>query len=424
VRVPFSLGFDGAGAVTGATIGQMIELRRGFKLVARTVAGYLFAAWTGDVQQDNPTLQFLMDSNTTVTAVFGTNLFPYVKGTYNGLFYNGDVVEQQSSGYLTLRLGSLGSYSARISMNGRNHRFSGTFFVDGSETNLVARAGTNFLLLRLTLDLTNGRDQITGTITNNQVSLVDPAHGWSALVIADRATFDGRTLIATQSGRYTMLVPHGVGSSSGPDGDGFAGVKVSARGMIALAGTLADGTKAAQKTTVSKNGTWPLYVSLYKDKGALLSWVTFTNDTFSDFSGLANWFKQTQPRTKYYRAGFTNETTLLGSRYTPPSATNRVLNFTDGLIAFTDGNLAENFANQVLLIPNGKVVNLGTNKLSVSLSKPSGLFRGTVIPPGATRSLTFRGAVIQKQNRGGGFIMGTNETGQVTFDPDSAETLR
>jgi hypothetical protein len=175
----------------------MLELTRGYKLVAKPDPGNLFAAWTGDFPQDKTTLQFLMGSNTTVMAVFGTNMFPYLKGTYNGLFYDITSVEQQSAGYLTLTLGSLGSYSARISMNGESHRFRGNFFVDGFETNIVTRSRTNSLLLHLALDLNGGTDQLTGTVTNNQVTAVDTNHGWSAALVADRVAFDGRTLIAT-----------------------------------------------------------------------------------------------------------------------------------------------------------------------------------------------------------------------------------
>lgn len=414
ILVPLTLDIVGAGTVTGATNGQLLELTRGYKLVARPNASNLFAAWTGDFPQDNPTLQFVMGSNTTVTAVFGTNLFPYLRGTYNGLFFDQTQVEQHSSGYLTMAVSSAGAYSGRLLMNGRSHRFSGSFFVDGFETNVIPRPGTNGLRLQLALDLTNGTERLTGTVTNNQITAINPAQGWSAQLAADRAVFDGRTMIATQAGRYTLLMPADA-IAAGPDGDGFGTANVTTKGAVSLSATLADGTRATQKTGLSRDGLWPLYIPLHNGKGAMISWVQFTNETATDLAGLANWFKQSQPGAKYYRAGFTNELTLVGSRYTPPTATNRVLNFTNALAGFTDGNIAAAFSNAVRLELNNKIVNLASNKLTMRLTKGSGLFNGTVTPPGATRSTAFKGAVLQKQNRGGGFLLGTNASARVTF---------
>jgi len=418
VRVPLSLDIVGAGTVSGATDNQPLELTRYHTLTATPNTGNLFKGWTGAVTNAGTKIRFLMETNTALTANFVTNLFFGAKGTYNGLIHDADLTEQQSSGYLTLSVGALGSYSAKILMNGQSYRFSGSFSTDGGDTILVERRGTNELLVRMLLDLTNGTDQIVGTVTNNQVTAIDTNHAWMAELVADRAFYDGRTRIAPQAGKYTLLIPHDTNSPDSPDGDGFGTVNVSTKGAILFSGTLADGTKATQKTTVSKGGAWPLYVPLYGDKGALVSWINFdTNAVDTDFSGLANWFKQTQITAKHYRDGFTNETTLLGSLYTSPTATNPVLDFANAIVGFVGGNIATNFTNNVRLDLDSKVVNLSSNKLTLTISKPSGLFSGTVNPPGVTRSLPYKGAVLQKQNVGGGFILGTNRSGRVSFAP-------
>jgi hypothetical protein len=61
------------------------------------------------------------------------------------------------------------------------------------------------------------------------------------------------------------------------------------------------------------------------------------------------------------------------------------------------------------------VTNLATNKLTLSISKATGLFRGSVKAPGATRSTPFKGVLFQKADFGAGFFLGTDQSGRVEF---------
>jgi hypothetical protein len=119
---------------------------------------------------------------------------------------------------------------------------------------------------------------------------------------------------------------------------------------------------------------------------------------------------------KYYGRGFTNDVTLVGSRYLPPT-TNRVLNLTSTVIGFTNGNLLPSFANDVVLGADNKFVNGSPNQLSLTLAKPTGLLKGSVTPPNTTGALPLRGAVLQKQNRGAGLLLGTDKTSRVALGP-------
>jgi hypothetical protein len=60
-------------------------------------------------------------------------------------------------------------------------------------------------------------------------------------------------------------------------------------------------------------------------------------------------------------------------------------------------------------------VNLGSNKLSMSLSTASGLFSGRVVHAATGKSFSFRGAALQNRNAGAGFLPGTNQSSAVTF---------
>jgi acid phosphatase len=400
----------GAGTVSGQTNGALLEIGVGYSLVARPDPGNLFAGWTGSTISKSATLKFLMDSNLNFTATFVTNLFPLVKGAYNGLFYDPNDAQQNSSGFLTMMLGDAGAYSGKLLMNGKSFPVSGTLGAYGFGGNIVFRPGTNPLALSLSLDLTNGTGEIIGTVSEETPSNAV----WTANLIADRVVFDARNHPSPQTGKYTLIIPVDTNSAAGPGGDGLGTVTVSAAGAVSFSGTLADGTRVTQKTTLSKDGYWPFYVPLYKGKGSLISWVTFTNETDTDFDGRFNWFKQTQT-AKYYPGGFTNEAIIAGSRFVPPVATNLVINITNGIVGFTNGNLTADFTNHVMLDAKGKVLNQGTNKLSLTISKSSGTFSGSVMPPGGGKAVSFKGALLQKQNVGSGFFLGTNASGRVSL---------
>ena len=96
-------------------------------------------------------------------------------------------------------------------------------------------------------------------------------------------------------------------------------------------------------------------------------------------------------------------------------ASGRVLNLTNALAGFTNGNLTASFANNVTLGPDNKVVNNSANPLSLVISKATGLFGGSVTAPSGGPARSFKGALLQKQNRGAGFLLGTNQSSQVTL---------
>ena len=105
----------------------------------------------------------------------------------------------------------------------------------------------------------------------------------------------------------------------------------------------------------------------------------------------------------------------IGSIYVrPASSAEPVINLTDAEIVFTGGNLAGDIINAIRITAN-KVTNLGDNKLSLSLSTASGLFKGSVEDPATGKSHKFAGALLQKQNAGAGFLLGTNRSSRVVL---------
>jgi len=316
------------------------------------------------------------------------------------------VVQQQSSGFVTLTLGDAGSFSGKLLRNGRTFRISGSFRPDGGATNAVALSLSETAQLLMQVDLTGGSDQITGSVTSQL---------WSSQLIMDRAVFLAKTNPAPFAGSYTFVWGPDTNAVTSPEGISSGTIKVDVKGGAALKATLADNTTLSLKTAVSKNGAVPLYASLYKGLGAVVSWLMIdTNRPDTDASGLLDWFRQAQPKSKFYPAGFTNETMVEASWFVPPT-TNRVLNLTNAVVGFTNGNLAADFANDVTLGIDQRVTNNSTNALTLKIQKTSGLFTGSVTPPGTRTARSFKGALLQKQNRGAGFLVGTNRTSQVTI---------
>jgi hypothetical protein len=117
----------------------------------------------------------------------------------------------------------------------------------------------------------------------------------------------------------------------------------------------------------------------------------------------------------YYPAGLTNEVTTEGARYTPPTnSLTRVIQMTNAVLIFDGGNLNVPLINAVMLTASNKVIDLSlTNKLSLSLTVSNGIFSGSVREPGLTRSNSFKGVLLQDENSGRGYFLGTNRSGSV-----------
>jgi len=420
VRTALDLSIVGGGTVAGATNGQLLELGRNFTLTAKPAAGSVFSNWvvTTNLQlarvSASPTLTYPMGSNLAIVANFVPNPFLAAAGKFNGLFYETNVdrgVLHGSSGFFTLTLSGSGSYSASILSGGLKLAASGQLDLDGKATNTIPRKGTNALVVTWWVDLA-GHDTVIGTAS-------DSIAGWSAPLNGDRAVFS-KTSPCTNAGKYTFTLPGLPHDLFVPGGDSYGTVSIDSNGVASIKGYLADKTSAVQRAPLSKNGELPLYVSLYTGKGSILAWLAFTNRTGDDFHGDLNWSKPPQPTAKgYYPQGFTtNQNTLVGSRYVAPvGTTGRVLAMTNGVVTLNGNNLPADYTNAFVLGLGGKITNGGPNKLSLSFTAASGLFKGSLTPtnPGA-KPFNFAGAVFQKANDASGYHLGTNQSDRVLIE--------
>jgi hypothetical protein len=332
------------------------------------------------------------------------------KGTYNGLFFGTNGVSLENSGSFTLTTTAAGAFSGKLQIGNARASLSGTF-IGGVADTIAHPSKTESLHVQLQWDASS--DQISGTISDGI---------WSANLASGRAAFDGKSLVAPQAGHYTVIIPGTNNSPSVPSGDGYGTVTVTTAGRVNLAGALADGTKITQSSSLSTNGQWPLFVSLYNGSGSIVSWVSFTNSAQSALNGNLTWFKPISS-AKYYPGGFTNQSQILGFVYQQPAKGNGVLELVSGAVTFDGGNLARSITNNVLLDANNRVNNLDANKLTMTLALPTGAFRGSVIDPVSLKAIPFGGVVVQSQNRGSGNFLGTDQSGDVHFGPTQGDLV-
>jgi hypothetical protein len=411
VTSPLTLAVNGNGRVTGATNGQRLEVGRAYKLTASTALRHLFAGWSGDISSTNPVLNFLMQSNLTLQANFVTNPFVALKGTFYGLFYETNQTRNQDhSGNFTFTLAEAGTYSARFQLGAKRLAATGKFDWMGSSIVTFRPSPGNAVTVTLQLDVANQTAWVAGSVGDGN---------WLASLAGYRAPIYAGTNASPFAGRYTLVVPGSDDAATSPGGDGYGALTVSKAGRLVMSGSLADGTAVSQAILLSSDGQWPLYLSLNSAKGSLLGWISFASQGSGDCSGLLSWIKPAMPTARYYPLGFTNEHEAVGSKFVWLGTTNRLLNFTEGVAEFDLGNLAQGFENTLSLRPNNTLLVTGgaTNRLVMSLSTANGLMSGSFLHPDTKRSIILKGVVLQSQNAGFGYFLGTNQSGFIYLGP-------
>jgi hypothetical protein len=324
--------------------------------------------------------------------------------TYNGLFAaNPTAIE--SAGFCTLTLTSKGTYTGSIQLAGKRYSFKGTFTGTDSDTN-IPRNGNTTLTAHFTLDDSGDSDHLTGTITDGT---------WTASLDARRPVFNAQNP-APFAGNYTVIIPGISGSQSSPQGYGYGTLKIDATGKAKFVGSLADGTAVSQSATVSQDGNWPLFGSLYHGQGLL--WAPMIIDTSrasDDIHGPLSWLKA-QQSAKYYGDGFDVEVTGIGSLYQKPAAGSRIIDLSSGTVSFAGGNLNNPFADPITIDTNNKVASQNGTKLTTTFATATGLFKGAATSPDS-ENVSFRGVSFQKGGTAYGYFLGTDQSGSVVVGP-------
>lgn len=335
-----------------------------------------------------------------------TNRFIPLKGNYTGLFYpNAPEPPLEQSGQFALTVTDQGAFSGKLLLAEGSYSVSGQLDLSLAGTKTIPRKGTNEIVLHVQLH--EGSEQVSGYVSNAN---------WTSDLFGYRMTYDARLNPATnQSGNYTMLLSGGGDAALSPAGLSPATLDITTAGTMTLKVTLADGTAVVQKTSLAANGQAPVYATLYKGGGSLIGWLNVTNTATNDIPGLLVWTKKNGAPGKLYPGGFTNEMLALASRYTPPATGTAVTGLSNPVIILEGGNLTGPMTNAASLSSLNKisVTSPNTSKLVLTVKSASGVLSGTFVHPQTSKKSTIKGVVLQKQNLGGGFFLGTDQSGSV-----------
>jgi hypothetical protein len=347
-----------------------------------------------------------LSANTSFLLTVETTSYSPMAAAYSGLFYEPNQVQLASAGSFNLSTTAKSTYSGKVKSQGKTYSVSGKLDAFGRGSNSIPRTGLSPLVLVFDCGASNYDGVVFGTLSGS---------GWQAAVSGDRLLFNAKTRPAPWIGIYTLVFPGQTGSK-GPVGHSYGTVKITAAGAVTFAGSLGDGAKVSQAATLSKDGMWPFYAPLYLGKGLLLSWMAVSNSSgiVPDVAGPLSWIKEADPLAKLYPGGFSNQCNVAGSVYVKPAAiTQHIIHLNKAKVSFAGGDLPTAFTNSVDIVASSKVINGGTNLMSMSFSLAKGTFSGKVLDPSTHKSKTFGGVVLQKFTSGYGMLMGTNSSSQV-----------
>jgi len=391
----------GQGTVTPDLNSTPLVIGQSYTVTATPATGYVFSGWTGSIISSAPTLTFVMTSNLVLQANFTATPYTAASATYNGLFNESDAVRVNSAGAFNVYADTGGNYSGWVQLGFARYSISGKLDLNLHATNVITRYGATSLTVELRIGQGAQAGQAYGRVTDGT---------WNSPLTGGRSTGN-----SPYAGDYTLVIPGLVGDAQIPAGDGYATLHVGADGMATMNGTLADGSQFVQSAYVTDDGDWPVYVSLYAAKGALVSWISFADLASSDASGNLVWIKQAGASATSYPAGFTSETKAVGSRYVAPTAQGKAVNLSGAVVSFSGGELSASFNNVVSVNVGSQVVNLSPNALSFNIATGLGTFSGTVQDPANGVIHNFGGVVLQKLNAGYGLMTGANASSRVVL---------
>ena len=202
-----------------------------------------------------------------------------------------------------------------------------------------------------------------------------------------------------------------VDAAVAPAGDGFVALTVSSSARVSGPFNLADGTVINLVSAADVLGRTPVYLSLYGGRGSLFGWLTVMNGGGNDVSGTLWWTKPGRAGVTYYPLGLTNSLAVSGSRYVAPPSGTPVLILTNGAVLLRGGNLVMPITEAVTLGGDNKIT--GDNGLTITFSRTTGSLTGSFVDPDSGKKRTLKGLALPKQNRAGGFFLGSSESGGV-----------
>jgi hypothetical protein len=252
---------------------------------------------------------------TSTVTITSEDLFVARPGTYCAIVSLGSSPSQ--NGAVKAIVTSTGKLTGTLTFAGKKTAFSATLNAAGNATITIPRKAPASALVLTLASTTNGARFVATLADGNSTVLVD----------LDKLPFDPKANIAPTFGRYTAYI-----GDLANIGDGITLVSVALNGTVTLVGQLADGTPfsgSGSQAIPPESGVSevhsPLHIPLYKGAGYLRGDLQFKSVDDYPLAATLRWVKPALPKEKYYPVALDLAPTMRGSRYTAPTAGNRII---------------------------------------------------------------------------------------------------
>jgi uncharacterized repeat protein (TIGR03803 family) len=413
----------GMGAVTGTAAvkgdalpsnGAALFVGETYALTVKPTNNWLLTNWmeNSSTAGSNTTLAFIMESNLSVTANMGTNVFVGMAGRYDGIFQPSDSegVSEATSGLIeNLQLKTNGLYSGKLYLAGATNSLIGSFDASGQaiETIIRSAAAGGDVTLELSVFSQSVPREITGWVEGTNLG------GWVSTNLYLYAAMT--TTNTNNSPAYTVLLPQQ--TNDAPPSYGYA-LMTNTGSTINLGGKLSDGTPFSRSEPINEQDQFPVYANLYQNTGLLLGQLSL--DAAAAPAGTLSWIKSGQ-KTGLYTNGFNTELAVEGSPWTNSTIVLSDLFPTNAQLIFSGGGLASELVWTVQVTSSNtlRVVGGPTNFMSGTINRTNGLLTLTYRPTGVRTNATVFGTVLQNIGLGGGFFLlpGATNTGTISLEP-------
>src|SRR6266516_5653184 len=164
--------------------------------------------------------------------------------------------------YFSLALTRSGLFSGRLLCAGHRYAFSGKFNLSGDATVNIRRGLAAPLALALHVDLNNGSDVVTGSVTDGN---------WTSDLTGDRNVFSATLNPAQQAGLRSFVLERAPDNATAADGLS----RISVSGATNVRGKLTDGRAFSAGSALAKNGDCPFYLSLNRGSEVVIGRLNF-----------------------------------------------------------------------------------------------------------------------------------------------------
>ncbi len=257
-------------------------------------------------------------------------------GTFNGFVHRSPSLNQNLGASFTLTSTPAGSFTGKLTIAKSSASFRGNLSRPETGPAILATTVTprGYPPLALYLEIPQDGTAATGYLqpvgSPADVASVTAslANGTAAAVTAWRNPWNKKTFPATsQTGAYTLAMENPVSNPAlQPAGYTTAALKVADDGKLTWTLYPADGSSALKgSTTISFDGTFPLYAVESTPAGTFLGWITLPDrfSTGSITTGDLTWTRAPVTSSKgvqSYPDGFGPlPLTLTGAAYAPPA---------------------------------------------------------------------------------------------------------